>query len=69
MEEEFTRAFKDYFGLDWKKVLNAVDMSFAYNSFNTAYFAVDDIEPVVNLTLDQLLEDNNLSRPPNIVVS
>ena len=68
-EEEFTKTFKDYFGLDWKEILNANDMSFAYNSFNTAYFAVGDIVTVENITLDQIMGDNNLYQPPNIVVS
>ena len=68
-EEEFNNSFKDYFGENWRDILNAVDMSFEYNVYNTAYFSVGDIKPVENLNLDQLFEEKGLNRPPNVVVS
>ena len=67
-EEEYKKAFKDYFGAEWEEALNAVDMSFQYNAYNTVYFSVDDIESIENITLDQILEENGLYRPSNVVV-
>ena len=68
-EEEFETAFKDYFGAESKEVLDAVDRSFGYNSYNNAYFSAANIEPVENLNLKQLLEEKGFSQPPNVVVS
>ncbi len=68
-EEVFTEEFKGYFGAEWNEVLDAVDMSFAYNSYNTLYFAVRDIEGIENLKLDQLMEEKGIYQPPNVVVS
>lgn len=68
-EGEFAHAFRDFFAFEWSEVVNAVDMSFAYNSYNNAYFSVENIEPVENLNLDQLLECSGLHRPPNVVAS
>lgn len=68
-EEEFANTFKDYFGAEWVEVLDAVDRSFEYNAYNTAYFSVGNIETIDNVTLDQLLEEKGLCQPPNVVVS
>ena len=67
-EEEYKKVFKDYFGALWEEALNAVDMSFQYNAYNTVYFSVGDIESTENITLDQILEENGLYRPSNVVV-
>ena len=68
-EDEFANSFREYFGAEWEEVLDAVDMSFAYNSYNTAYFSIDSIKPIDNYNLDRLLEDGGLRQPPNVVVS
>lgn len=68
-EEEFGKAFDEYFGAGRKEVLDAVDMSFAYNAYNTVYFSVGDIKTISNMNLDQLLKENGLYQPPNVVVS
>jgi hypothetical protein len=62
-------AFLSYFGAEWTEVLDAAEESFAYNSANNAYFAVRDLRPVENLTLEQLLEKKGIGQPPNIIVS
>jgi hypothetical protein len=67
--EELQAAFRSYFGAKWAEVLDVADKSFAYNSANNAYFAVRDLRPVENLTLEQLLEEEGVGQPPNIVVS
>ena len=43
--------------------------SFSYNAFNNAYFAVRNLQPIENLTLEQLLEKTGSYQPPNIIVS
>jgi len=50
-------------------VLDVADKSFAYNAANIAYFAVRDLRPLENLTLEQLLEKEGSGQPPNIIVS
>jgi hypothetical protein len=67
--EELQDAFRRCFGVEWRGVLDATDKSFAYNAANTAYFAVRDLHPEQNLTLDQLLEREGVGKPPNIIVS
>jgi hypothetical protein len=67
--EELHDAFQNHFGAKWDEVLDAADTSFAYNSANNAYFAVSDLRPVDDLTLDQLLKKNGIDKPPNIIVS
>lgn len=67
--EELQESFRSYFGAQWAEVLDSVDKSFDYNSFNNAYFAVCNVRPVENLTLDQLLEKKGIGQPPNIIVS
>lgn len=67
--EELQDAFRSYFGSEWSQVLDAADKSFPYNAANTAYFAVRELRPVENLTLEQLLEEKGIGRPPNIIVS
>ena len=67
--EELQDAFGGYFGVEWAEVLDVIDKSFAYNAANTAYFAVRDLHPVQNLTLDQLIERKRVGKPPNIIVS
>ena len=66
-EEEYKKAFKDYFGAEWEEALNAVDMSFEYNVYNMGYFSAGDIEAVKDITLDQLLDEKDLYQPPNVV--
>ena len=68
-EKEFEKAFKDYFSSESGDVLDAVEKSFEYNTYNTVYFSVGNIETIDNVTLDQLPEEKGLSRPPNVVVS
>jgi hypothetical protein len=67
--EELQDAFRNYFGVGWAEALNAADSSFAYNTGNSAYFAVRDLRPVKDLTLDRLPGKNGLGKPPNIIVS
>ena len=67
--EELQDAFRSYFGAEWTEVLDVADKSFIYNAANNAYFAVRDLRPVENLTLEQLSEKKGISRPPNIIVS
>jgi len=62
-------AFRSYFGAEWAEVLHVADKSLAYSAANNAYFAVRDLHPVENLTLDQLLEEKGIGQPPNIIVS
>ena len=68
-EDEFANSFREYFGAEWEEVLDAVDMSFAYNSYNVVYFAVGDIEGIENLNLDQLMKKKEIYQPPNVLVS
>jgi hypothetical protein len=67
--EELQDAFRSHFGAEWAEVLDVAEKSFAYNTFNNAYFAVRDLRPLENLTLDQLLEKKGIGHPPNIIVS
>jgi hypothetical protein len=62
-------AFRGYFGAEWAEVLDVADKSFTYNAANNAYFAVRDLRPLENLTLEQLLEEKGIGQPPNIIVS
>lgn len=66
---ELHDAFQNHFGAKWNEVLDAADTSFAYNSANNAYFALTDLHPVNDLNLDQLLKENGIDKPPNIIVS
>lgn len=50
-------------------MLDAVDKSFEYNTYNTVYFSVGDIKLIKNVTLDQLLEEKGVYQPSNVVVS
>jgi hypothetical protein len=67
--EELQDAFRSYFGAEWAKVLDAAENSLPYNAANNAYFAVRDLLPVKNLTLEELLEKQGIGQPPNIIVS
>jgi len=67
--EELQDAFRSYFCAEWAEVLAAAEKSFTYNAANSAYFAVRDLRPVENLTLEQLLEKKGISRPLNIIAS
>ena len=67
--EELQDAFRSYFGAEYTEVLSVAEKSFAYNATNNAYFAVRDMRPVENLTLEQLLEKKGIGRQPNIIVS
>jgi hypothetical protein len=67
--DAFEKAFRSHFGAARAEVLDAVDPSFAYNAANDAYFAVRDIRPVANLTLDELLKKKGSGQVLNIIVS
>jgi len=67
--EELQDAFRSYFDAAWAEVLDVAEKSFNYNAFNNAYFAVRNLRPVENLTLEQLLEKTGIGQPPNIIVS
>jgi hypothetical protein len=60
---------RQYFGAEWDEVLAVADKSFPYNAANNAYFAVRDLRPVENLTLEQLLEEKGMGQSPNIIAS
>ena len=68
-ESDFTKAFLSYFNEDWSEVLDTADKAFSYNAANNAYFAVRNLHPVEDLTLDQLLEKEGTGKPANIIVS
>jgi hypothetical protein len=67
--EELEDAFRSYFGAEWAEVLDAAEKCLTYNAANNAYFAVRDLRPVENLTLEQLLEKKGIGQTPNIIVS
>ena len=67
--KELQDAFQSYFGAEWVKVLDVAEKSFTYNAANNAYFAVRDLRPIQNLTLEQLLEKKGKSQTPNIIIS
>jgi hypothetical protein len=67
--EEFNEKFQNYFKTERTEVLDAAEKSFAYNSFNNAYFSVRDVRSVEDLTLDQLLDEKGIAQPPNIIAS
>jgi len=68
-EAELQKAFRNYFGAEWDEILALADKSFSYNTANNAYFAVRDLRPMENLTLEQLLAEKGIAKPPNIIVS
>ncbi len=63
------QAFKHFFGAEWDEVLEAANKSPAYNGANDAYFSVQDLRPVENLTLEELLETTGPAAAPNILAS
>jgi len=67
--EELQDSFRNYFDAQWATVLDVAEKSFTYNAFNNAYFAVRNLHPLENLTLEQLLEKTGIGSPPNIIVS
>ncbi|MBN2062414.1 MAG: hypothetical protein JW882_18575 [Deltaproteobacteria bacterium] len=67
--EELQDSFGRYFDAQWAEVLDAADKSVTYNAFNNAYFAVRNLRPVENMTLEQLLEKTGVGQPPNIIIS
>jgi hypothetical protein len=67
--EELQDAFQSYFDAQWAEVLDVAEKSLTYNAFNNAYFAVRNLRPLENLTLEQLLEKTGIGQPPNIIVS
>ena len=67
--ENVRDAFRSYFGAEWDEVLDVAEKSFAYNASNSAYFAVQNLRTLDNLTLEQLLENKGGVHPPNIIVS
>ena len=68
-EEGLQDAFRRHFGAEWDEVLSVTDKSFSYNAANNAYFAVRDLRPVENLTLEELLEKKGIGRSSNIIAS
>lgn len=68
-EKEFGEEFKAFFGKGWKEILDTVENSFDYISFNDVYFSVSGVRTVEGLTLDKLLETEDIKKPLNIVVS
>ena len=69
VEEALQDAFRLHFGSEWDEVLAVSDKSFSYNAANDAYFAVRDLRPAENLTLEQLLATKGIGQPPNIIAS
>jgi len=69
LERRSCKWFPKLFGAEWAEVLDVADKSFTYNAANNAYFAVRNLRPVENLTLEQLLEKKGIGQPPNIIVS
>jgi hypothetical protein len=67
--EDLQDGFRSYFGAEWAEVLDVAEKSPTYNAANNAYFAVRDLRPVVDLTLEQLLKRKGIGQPPNIIVS
>jgi hypothetical protein len=67
--EELRDAFQSCFDAQWAEVLDVAEKSLTYNAFNNAYFAVRNLRPLENLTLEQLLEKTGIGQPPNIIVS
>jgi hypothetical protein len=47
----------------------AEELQAAFRSYFGAKWAVRDLRPVENLTLERLLEEEGVGQPPNIVVS
>jgi hypothetical protein len=68
-ESELQDAFRNYFGAEWAEALDVADKSFSYNAANNAYFAVRDLRPMENLTMEQFLAQKGIAKPPNIIVS
>ncbi len=66
---ELQDAFRGYFSKEWDEVLDTADPSFYYNALNNAYFAVRDLLPVENLTLDRLSGKDGIGKQPHIIVS
>jgi len=66
---ELNDAFRSFFGAEWDEVLDAADKSFDYNTANNAYFAVQNLRPVEDLTLEQVPKKKGIGQPPNIIVS
>ena len=68
-EEEFTKEFNCFFNAECHEVLDSVEQSYDYNSYNIIYFSVENIETVENLDTGQLIKTDNMERMVNIVVS
>ena len=66
---ELQDAFQNYFGAEWAEALDTADPSFAYITGDSAYFAVRNLHPVKDLTLDRLTGKEGIGKPPNIIVS
>lgn len=67
--EELQGAFEDYFGAAWNQVLVGAEKPFGYHAANNAYFAVEGLCPVENLTLTELLEREKVELSANIIIS
>ena len=67
--EAFQQEFLINFRANWPEVLDTADKSFTYNAFNNAYFAIEGIHTIENLTLDKLLENERADTKMNIIVS
>lgn len=68
-EQEHREAFESFFGAPWSAILDAADQSYAYNAANNVYFAVRDLLPVDNLSVEQFLREQGRGRIPNIIAS
>lgn len=68
-EAEFHDSFQGIFGLGWAEVLDVADKSSAYIAGNDVFFSVNNLRPLKNHTLEQLIGEKDIYRPPNIIVS
>jgi hypothetical protein len=60
-------AFNAYFNADWNAVMVGAEKPFGYHASYDAYFAVRNLRPVNDLTVDQLLASTGVKKPINIV--
>ncbi len=65
--ETLRQAFNAYFAAEWDAVMVGADKPFGYHAAYDAYFAVRDLKPVTDLTVDQLLASKDVKQPINIV--
>jgi len=68
-KEEFRQAFRSYFGAEWTELLDTAYKSYDYIAYNDTYFAIRDLHPVENTSLEQFLGDEEFRQSLNIVIS